>query len=310
MNKSETNETLPESISDLFTLLNRKIDGIDGQVGQIVQVHESEFLNAYRIHMIDIQKEIKQLKLKITEEELKRKKDEEILIREKERDWFREEALRLNKVCKEYMKSTEVWKSRTKMLEEDKKALEEKIKYLNKKIESKSNDSQKVSISKITPDVSKSFITESAATLNFRTGDFYESTLGHLKKEVENYKKILRKSKGETNKILGRKHDLENLFEECVRVAIEDSKNTDFLEKSCKRLDELEETEKRRILYLLVAKPEVAELIKSFVFRTRKSLTPTKFLQRNSTTSHGLRSHIFSTPKRNPRVRHLPYFNP
>lgn len=310
MNKSEVgNEVLPENISDLFSILNSKIDGIDGQMGQILQVHENEFLNAYRIHMTDIQKEIKQLKLKITEEELKRKRDEEILVREKERDWFREEALRLNKVCKEYMKSTEVWKSRAKLLEEDKKILEDKIKFLNKKLESKPFDSAKVSTIKQVPDLSKSFITESAATLNVRSNEFYESTIGHMKKEVNIYKKLLKKTKGETSLIINRKHELENLFDECVRVALDDAKSSDVSKSFCKSFEDIEEADKRKILYLLIAKPEVSELIKSFVFRTRKSSTPTRYLKRNSTTSHGLRSHVFSTPKKQPRLRHLPYYN-
>ena len=103
-----TDCNLPDNIYGLFSQLNSKISTIDSQIGAILEEHELEFLSAYKLHMTEIQKEIQVLRLSITKEEIKRKRDEEIVARERERDWFKNEALRLDKICKDYMKSAEI----------------------------------------------------------------------------------------------------------------------------------------------------------------------------------------------------------
>ena len=75
---------------------------------------------------------MKLLKEKASEEENKRRRDEELVKMEQERDWFRNEAVRLDKICKgtvslEYKKSVEKWKSRADALEEDRKFLEDQV---------------------------------------------------------------------------------------------------------------------------------------------------------------------------------------
>jgi hypothetical protein len=51
--------------------------------------------------MDQIMKDMQELKDKSNAETLKAKQDEKIFILEKERDWFRAEALKLNKIQKE-----------------------------------------------------------------------------------------------------------------------------------------------------------------------------------------------------------------
>ena len=55
-----------------------------------------DFLAAYRAHMYKVQKELQELKDKNEEAELELKKNNKIQQLEKERDWFRREALRLD----------------------------------------------------------------------------------------------------------------------------------------------------------------------------------------------------------------------
>lgn len=54
---------------------------------------------AYKEQMTEIQKELKAMKRKIDEEALRQKADEKKRILEEERDYFREEALRLDRLC-------------------------------------------------------------------------------------------------------------------------------------------------------------------------------------------------------------------
>ncbi|OMJ82526.1 hypothetical protein SteCoe_16752 [Stentor coeruleus] len=297
-----TETSLPENLSSLFTQMNQKISTLDSQLGKILQAHENEFLHAYRIHMTDIQKEIKSLRQTISQEELKRRRDEEILSRERERDWFRNEALRLDKICKEYMKSTEIWKSKAKMLEDDKKILEDKVWALTSYIQNDNSRSKSVNPIKSTETLNKSFITESASTLKSSPDKNYRNAIGHMRKELSFYKSWNKKLKSETTGIIKRKHNLENLFEECVEVARDDLKGIGDAggtsECSEQVFDKFSDAEKRKILYTLIARPEICDLVKNFVFRSKKIKTPVRSISKASLSTHGLSSHVFSTPQR------------
>ena len=48
----------------------------------MLQKHEADFLNVYKGHMYNIQKEMRMLREKVSEDELKRKRDEELKILE------------------------------------------------------------------------------------------------------------------------------------------------------------------------------------------------------------------------------------
>lgn len=131
--------TLPngENITSLYGQLNtcisvRDTQDLDHKVENVLKKHEADFLNVYRGHMFNVQKEMRMLKEKASEEENKRRRDEELVKMEQERDWFRNEAVRLDKICKgegslEYKKSVEKWKSRADALEEDRKFLEDQV---------------------------------------------------------------------------------------------------------------------------------------------------------------------------------------
>ena len=83
--------------------------------------------------MYNVQKEMRQLRDKANEEECKKRRDSKISQLEHERDWFRNEAVRLDKICKEYKRGVEKWKSRVETLEDDQGFLEQQI--MNTKVE-------------------------------------------------------------------------------------------------------------------------------------------------------------------------------
>jgi len=60
------------------------------------------------------------MKKKIDEETLKQKADEKKRILEEERDYFREEALRLDKICNEQLRTIEELKFKLKITNEEK----------------------------------------------------------------------------------------------------------------------------------------------------------------------------------------------
>jgi glutamate-1-semialdehyde aminotransferase len=89
-----------ETINGLYSQLQSNLAELDRKVGSILTQHEADFLSVYQGHMFNIQKEMRALKNKADAEESKRKKDELVVKLEHERDWFRNEAVRLDEICK------------------------------------------------------------------------------------------------------------------------------------------------------------------------------------------------------------------
>lgn len=60
----------------------------------VLEKREKEFLSAYQSHMIEVQKELLDLKRKANEKELKLQQDDKILSLEQELAWIREETMK------------------------------------------------------------------------------------------------------------------------------------------------------------------------------------------------------------------------
>ena len=79
-----------------FSRMNESVEGLGLNVKKLLRKQEKDFLAAYRAHMYKVQKELQDLRAKVDESELALKKNDKIQQLEKERDWFRREALRLD----------------------------------------------------------------------------------------------------------------------------------------------------------------------------------------------------------------------
>jgi len=122
-------------VYDYHDRLNGLVDQMDNKIRVLLNENQTNFLMAYKEQMMHIQKELKILKKKVDEETYKRKNNERMNILEQERDWFRAEAIRLDKVCKEQQKSLQEVKFKLKLVSEDKSYFEEFV--LNAKKENK-----------------------------------------------------------------------------------------------------------------------------------------------------------------------------
>eukprot|EP00933_Yihiella_yeosuensis_P083644 TRINITY_DN9788_c0_g1_i1.p1 TRINITY_DN9788_c0_g1~~TRINITY_DN9788_c0_g1_i1.p1 ORF type:complete len:363 (+),score=96.74 TRINITY_DN9788_c0_g1_i1:105-1193(+) len=103
-------------------------DDLDERVEAKLSANENAFFLAYKSFMYTVQKEFKELKQKADEEETKTRRDAKIQSLEKELDWFMNEALRLDELCKKYKKELDKWKGKAEALEDDRKFLENQIK--------------------------------------------------------------------------------------------------------------------------------------------------------------------------------------
>lgn len=69
--------------------------------------------------MYQIMKEMKEIKAKASDERLKAKQEQRLVNLKDERDWFRKEALQLDKMCKKHKKILGKMKSGLENVEED-----------------------------------------------------------------------------------------------------------------------------------------------------------------------------------------------
>ncbi|KRX10859.1 hypothetical protein PPERSA_12210 [Pseudocohnilembus persalinus] len=110
-------------IEDYYTPYNTLqgyIEEFNKQISGLLKKSEDDFLHAYKEQMTKIQKELKTLKRKIDEETKKQKTNDKMNILEQERDYFRAEALRLDKICKDQLRDLEELKFKIQILTEDK----------------------------------------------------------------------------------------------------------------------------------------------------------------------------------------------
>jgi len=84
-------------VKDLHGKIGSVVSHLNEKIALVLQKQEKEFLAAYRAHMLSVQKELQQLRAKANEAELAMKKNEKIRSLEDERNWYRKEALRLDK---------------------------------------------------------------------------------------------------------------------------------------------------------------------------------------------------------------------
>ena len=89
--------------------------------------HEKDFFLAFQNKMYAIMKEMRELKDRATSARHKAKSEARLVNLEKERDWFRREALKLDKMCKDQRKILARLKTTLESMEEDKDFYEEQL---------------------------------------------------------------------------------------------------------------------------------------------------------------------------------------
>jgi hypothetical protein len=89
------------------------------KIQDVIKDHENDFFVAFKNKMYAIMKEMRELKEKASSERHKAKQEARLVNLEKERDWFRREALKLDKMCKDHKRILSKLKSTLENIEED-----------------------------------------------------------------------------------------------------------------------------------------------------------------------------------------------
>ncbi len=96
-------------------------------IKKIVTEHENDFLSAFEQKMYIVQKDMRDLKEKASIERIKAKQEARLVNMEKERDWFRREALELDKMNKDHKRLVAELRNRLEAVTEDKDFLHQQL---------------------------------------------------------------------------------------------------------------------------------------------------------------------------------------
>ena len=116
------------NVQDLHGKVTHIVQNLSDKLGMVLKKQEKDFLSAYRAHMYNVQKELQNLRSKVDEAELAMKKDAKIVGLQKERNWFRKEALRLDGFATNIKKDLKFMREKLVTIEEDRNWLEKQLK--------------------------------------------------------------------------------------------------------------------------------------------------------------------------------------
>mmetsp|Transcript_44936 Transcript_44936/g.140750 ORF Transcript_44936/g.140750 Transcript_44936/m.140750 type:complete len:429 (-) Transcript_44936:192-1478(-) len=112
-------------VQDVITSLNSKM-------GSMLAKQESEFLEAYRAHMYNVQKELQDLRQKVSDAENSLQKNDKVIKLEEEREWYRREALRLDAYTTAMKKDLKFMREKLEVLEENRDWFADQLKASKK----------------------------------------------------------------------------------------------------------------------------------------------------------------------------------
>ena len=119
-------------VKENYSKLQASISALGSKVSATLQKQETEFLMAYRTHMRNVQKDFETLRHEIDEKE--KAIENNVLVKhiEKERDWYKREALHLDKVLLKLKKRETMLTEKVEELDQDRTWLSNQLKVVMK----------------------------------------------------------------------------------------------------------------------------------------------------------------------------------
>jgi hypothetical protein len=100
---------------------------MSSKITSVLNAHEHDFFLAFKNKMYQISKEMRELRDRAATERHKAKQEARVVGLERERDWFRREALKLDRLCKDQKKILARLKTTLEGMEEDKEFYQEQL---------------------------------------------------------------------------------------------------------------------------------------------------------------------------------------
>lgn len=111
-----------------YLSLRDMIQGLSSKLTSVSTHIEEEFLSAYRVHMLSMQQELRDLKLQVVKAEDALNEDKQVATLEHEVTWFSDETMRLKNQAASMKKDMQHVVTRTQALREQRLFLDEQLK--------------------------------------------------------------------------------------------------------------------------------------------------------------------------------------
>jgi hypothetical protein len=115
-------------VRDQYGTLRDFIQGLSNKLSSVSGHIEDEFLSAYRVHMLTVQQELRDLKMQVVKAEEALNEDRQVATLEQEVTWFSDEATRLKNQTASMKKDMQHIVVRTNALREQRMFLSEQLK--------------------------------------------------------------------------------------------------------------------------------------------------------------------------------------
>jgi chromosome segregation ATPase len=119
-------------VRENYTKLQNSISDLGSNLNTILQKQEEDFLLAYRTHMRNVQKDFDSLQSEIDEKEKAIANNLLVKQIEKERDWYKKEALHLDQVVLKFKKRDKTLTEKVEELEQERTWLSNQLKLVMK----------------------------------------------------------------------------------------------------------------------------------------------------------------------------------
>jgi hypothetical protein len=123
-----------KKVRDLHGQLQDTVSNLSTKITVLLREREKDFLAAYRHHMYNVQKDLQEAKRSVKKAKDDLRNNDQIKKLKKERDWFRNEALRLEKLSKTQEKEIDSIQLKFNTLREDRVWFEKQLKIAKRQI--------------------------------------------------------------------------------------------------------------------------------------------------------------------------------
>ena len=117
-----------KKVKDLHGQLQSTVTNLSSKIGCVIREREKDFLAAYRHHMYNVQKELQDAKQRVKEAEDAVKNNNQVRKLKRERDWYRNEAIRLDNAVQRLQDTLKEREEELRASREDQRWLEQQVK--------------------------------------------------------------------------------------------------------------------------------------------------------------------------------------
>jgi len=122
-----------DNILRYYEQLSNHLEDLDVKLNGVIARHEKDFLSAFKTLMHQVQKEMKELRVKSDEQALMVQRDKVVKELQESLEWFKSEALKLSDMYTKLKEEHEIIKRQNTLVTEHNEFLEQKIKGLKRK---------------------------------------------------------------------------------------------------------------------------------------------------------------------------------